>query len=152
MIRGARTVVQIIVAVAAALVLAACARGPADSAGPPPPASPTDAGAPTAAPGGDPGGTAPRAYTVDEALKAKVEGPILVTGLLIDAGKGWRLCAAIAESYPPQCGGESVSVDGLAADEFDLQQAATVRWSEDATVVGTLDGDILTVTGSASST
>jgi hypothetical protein len=152
MIRGARTVVQIVVAVAAALVLAACARGPAGSAGPSTPASPTDAGAPTAAPGGDPGGTAPRAYTVDEAVSAEVDGPILVTGLLIDAGNGWRLCATIAESYPPQCGGAFVSVDGLDAAEFDLQQAGTVRWSEDATVVGTLDGDILTVTGSAAST
>jgi hypothetical protein len=79
-----------------------------------------------------------------------VAGPILVTGLLIDAGDGWRLCAAIAESYPPQCGGESLTVEGLDPADHDLQEAAGVRWSEGVTLFGEVDGETFRVTGPAS--
>ncbi len=157
-----RAIVGIVVPAVAALMLAACAGAASpDDAEAPTAGRSADPGANTAQPGAtatdrdgtatDPGSTAPRAYTVDQALTAGVDGPILVTGLLIDAGNGWRLCEAIAESYPPQCGGASVSVDGVDPAEYDLERADGVRWSEAATVVGTLDGDTLTVTGSAAS-
>lgn len=118
--------------------------GSADSSGTPAPDEPGTAAPDSAA------GTAPRAYTLDEARAAAVDGPILVTGLLIDAGDGWRLCAAIAESYPPQCGGASVTVDNIDPADHDLQEANGVRWSERATLFGELRDDTFTVTGPAS--
>lgn len=127
----------------ALLVLAACAG--ADGPSVPEPDGPPAAGASDRT-----AGTAPRVYTLEQAQAADVDGPILVSGLLIDAGDGWRLCAAIAESYPPQCGGASVTVEGLDPADHDLDEASGVRWSEGATLFGELRGDTFTVTGSAS--
>ena len=141
-----RPIRLIVVSTAASLALAACAGAdglsPADPANPPPAGASEDTGGA--------GGTAPRAYTLEEALAADLDGPILVTGLLIDAGDGWRLCAAIAESYPPQCGGESLAVEGLDPADHDLQQAAGVQWSEGVTLFGEVDGETFRVTGPAS--
>lgn len=124
--------VRLLVLSAAALLLAACA-----GAGEPPSSDEAT-------------GTAPRAYTLDEAQAADVDGPILVTGLLIDAGDGWKLCALIAESYPPQCAGASVTVVDLDPADHDLFEANGVRWAEGATLFGVLSGDTFTVTGPAS--
>jgi len=136
---------RLLIATAASLLLVACAA--ADGMSPSDPANPPPADASDA---GGAGGTAPRAYTLEEALAADVDGPILVTGLLIDAGDGWRLCAAVAESFPPQCGGDSVTVEGLDPADHDLQDAGGVQWSEAATLFGELDGTTFTVTGPAS--
>lgn len=95
------------------------------------------------------GGTTMRVYTLGEARAAAVEGSIHVTGLLIDAGDGWRLCEVVLESYPPQCGGDSVVVEGVDPSMFPLEEQSGVRWQTDATVVGELDGDTFTITGSA---
>lgn len=100
--------------------------------------------------GGAAGGTSPRAYPVEEAIGADVDGPILVTGALIHADGAWRLCSAIAESHPPQCAGESVTVEGVDPSWFTLQEASGVQWSEDATVFGELSDMTLSATGPAS--
>lgn len=97
------------------------------------------------------GDTTMRVYSVSEARAAGGEGSLHVTGLLIDEGSGWRLCGTALESYPPQCGGESLSVDGLDPSLFPLEQEGEVRWQDGATLVGEVDGDTLTVTGSAAS-
>lgn len=134
------------VSTAAALALAGCAGSDGLSSSDPANRAPAGVSEDT----GGAGGTAPRAYTVDEALAADVDGPLLVTGLLIDAGDGWRLCALVAESHPPQCGGESVTVEGLDPADHDLQEAGGVQWSEGTTLFGELDGGTLRVTGPAS--
>ena len=60
------------------------------------------------------------------------------SGFLVDTGGAVRLCDALAESYPPQCGGDSVLVEGeLPAVEW--SEAQGVRWT-DAQV--TLRGDV----------
>ena len=41
-------------------------------------------------------------------MAAGVQGPFLVSGFLVVDGDGARLCEALAESFPPQCGGTSV--------------------------------------------
>ncbi|MDX1658460.1 MAG: hypothetical protein R3343_06540 [Nitriliruptorales bacterium] len=97
------------------------------------------------------GGTTMRVYTVDEALDEDVTNPIHVSGLLINDGSGWQLCAAVAESYPPQCGGATIAIEELDESEFTFEEADGVRWAEGATVVGDLDGETLVVTGSAAS-
>jgi hypothetical protein len=50
--------------------------------------------------------------SVSEAVSGDVSGVIAVRGFLFDDGSGWRLCDALAESFPPQCGGESVAISG----------------------------------------
>lgn len=137
--RSARLFAAVVIA---ALALAACA-GADDLT--PDPAGPPVSGASDPA-----GGTAPRVYTLEEAIAADPEGPILVTGMLIDSGDGWQLCSLAAESYPPQCGGEMVTVEGVDPAEFDLEEANGVRWQQGATLYGELDGDTFTVTGPAS--
>lgn len=87
-------------------------------------------------PGDEPG------FSVAEAL---THGPtddlVMVTGaLFVDADGTVRLCDAIAESFPPQCGGDRIVVEGLdLADVPDLQEENGVRWAESATLFGSVE-------------
>lgn len=116
------------------VLLAACA-APGDSDGP------TDDGAPVlviadGGPGDGPG------LTVAEAL---THGPtddlVTVTGALFVGADGTvRLCDAIAESFPPQCGGDRIVVEGLDLDDIDdIQEENDVRWSESITLFGSVE-------------
>jgi hypothetical protein len=87
-------------------------------------------------PGSGPG------MSVAEAL---THGPtddlVTVTGaLFVDADGTIWLCDAIAESFPPQCGGERIVVTGLdLADVPDLQEENGVQWAESATLFGSVE-------------
>jgi hypothetical protein len=63
---------------------------------------------------------------------------VLVNGsLFIDPDGVVRLCSAIAESFPPQCGGERLRVIGLDPSSVpDLEEENGVRWAEHAQVYG----------------
>ena len=141
----------VIAAVVAVLALAACGGADVADDTASPTAPPGDQGTDGATGGGVAGGTAPRAYELAEALSATIEGPLLVTGLLIDDGSGWRLCGAIAESYPPQCAGEAVDVEDIDPAWYDLQEEGDVRWMESATVFGELTDGVLTAVGDPAS-
>ena len=116
------------------VLLAACAaQGDPDD--------PTDGAAPVlviadGAPGDGPG------LTVAEAL---THGPtddlVTVTGaLFVDADGTVRLCDAIAESFPPQCGGDRIVVQGLDLDDIDgIQEEDDVRWAESITLFGSVE-------------
>ncbi len=106
---------------------------------------------------GDDGGSAApapgEALSVEEALASTLAGPLLVQGyILAHDGEPVRLCDVLAESYPPQCGGASLVVEGLDLDavegltrtaEPDLAQAA---WSEDpVSVLGEVADGVLTI-------
>jgi hypothetical protein len=116
------------------LIAAACTGG-TDGGTPPPGDAPVlviaDGG-----PGAGPG------LTVAEAL---THGPtddlVTVTGaLFVDADGTVRLCDAIAESFPPQCGGDRIVVTGLDLDDVpDLQEEDGVRWAESATLFGSVE-------------
>ena len=117
------------------VLLAACA-APGDSD------DPTDDGAPPVlviadgGPGDGPG------LTVAEAL---THGPtddlVTVTGaLFVDADGTVRLCDAIAESFPPQCGGDRIVVEGLDLNDIDdIQEENDVRWAESITLFGSVE-------------
>lgn len=94
------------------------------------------------------GGSTMRVHTVGEARSADADGSLHVVGLLIDDGSGWQLCEEVLESYPPQCGGQTLTVEGLDPEQVPLEESGGVRWQTEATVVGEVDGDTLTVTGS----
>jgi hypothetical protein len=102
------------VAAAAALALAACGgTEPAGGAEPPPP------------PAGQP--AEPVAMTIAEALEAPAGTPVVVEGFVVAAdGSPAHLCSSLAESYPPQCGGPSLVVEGL-----DLESVEGLRRAEE---------------------
>ncbi len=126
------------------LLLAACS-APADPDDPTddndsPPASTPSGGAPVlviadGSPGDGPG------LTVAEALtNGPTDDLVTVTGaMFVDADGTVRLCDAIAESFPPQCGGDRIVVEGLDLDDVaGIQEENDVRWAEsvDALWVG----------------
>ena len=77
--------------------------------------------------------------TVRDALDAG-DAAVLVSGsLFVDSEGGVLLCEAIAESFPPQCGGERLRVVGLDLEALDLEEANGVRWMESIDVAGTVN-------------
>ncbi len=93
----------------------------------------TDATAGAGTPAGDP-------LTVEQALAHRGDEPVAVRGMAYDGGDGVvRLCAAILESFPPQCGGDHLGVtdaDALIGQlEVALQVEGDVAWSPGEVVV-----------------
>ena len=87
-------------------------------------------------PGDEPG------LTVAQALgHGPTDDIVLVSGaLFVDADGTVRLCDAIAESFPPQCGGERIVVEGLDLRSVaGLQEANGVRWADAVTLLGSVE-------------
>jgi hypothetical protein len=95
----------------------------------------------------DSAGPGNAAITVKQALTAKPSEPVRVRGALIVSGGTARLCYAILESYPPQCGGPSLVVGGLELDTVgELTSASGVTWSDrEVKLRGTVNDGTLTV-------
>ncbi|MCP3423066.1 hypothetical protein [Nocardioides pinisoli] len=95
----------------------------------------------------DPSGSAAAAdASSGEAPRPVPDGEVRTSGLVmvIDDGDGPEMClGAIAESYPPQCGGPAL-VDFDWGD-VGSEQASGVRWGSYA-LTGTFDGETFTVT------
>ncbi|GAA5109241.1 hypothetical protein GCM10023339_09090 [Alloalcanivorax gelatiniphagus] len=91
-------------------------------------------------------GDAASAAPASQAPTPVPDGEVRTSGLVtvLDDGDGPQLClGAVAESYPPQCGGPAVA-------DFDWgdvgsEEAAGVRWGSYA-LTGTFDGTTFTVT------
>jgi hypothetical protein len=121
------------------LVLAACTAGQSPDDSPPPTTEPGDEWTLVVA---DDAAVDGPGISVAEALThGPTDDMVLVTGaLFIDADGTVQLCDAIAESFPPQCGGERLAVTGLdPADVPDLQDANGVRWAEGVTLFGSVE-------------
>ncbi|WP_439937001.1 hypothetical protein ACS3YM_13785 [Nocardia sp. N13] len=76
------------------------------------------------------------------------DGPVSTHGLVtvLDDGDGPEMClGAVAESYPPQCGGPEL--DGFDFGDVGAESAAGVTWGSYA-LIGTFDGTTFTVTDS----
>jgi hypothetical protein len=95
--------------------------------------------------GSDTAASPERFLTVQQAVDA--EGPVRVRGTLIANAEGVRLCSAILESHPPQCGKPSLSVRGLdLVGVSNMEQAKGVGWtSREVTLEGTVDDGVLTI-------
>lgn len=70
------------------------------------------------------------AISVAELLATSPEERVYVTGLLFDDGSGVRLCGVLAESFPPQCVGESVVLSNVDLIDTEYTQEAGVRWTD----------------------
>ncbi|WP_134767241.1 hypothetical protein [Nocardioides sp. 1609] len=119
----------------AALVLALTACG--DDGGPTTAADRAGGGAA----GG--GATAPRPAATPAAA-----GPVRSRSLatVMDTGAGAELCLGpVAESYPPQCGGPTISNWDWSKQRGTFDEQGDVRWGTYA-VTGTWDGTAFTVT------
>ena len=126
-----------LLAVVLAFAAAACGGGGSDAAPAP------SAGSPI--PGGG--------LAIEEAIASTLEGPLMVKGYLVaPEGGPVRLCSALLESYPPQCGDPSLVVEGLdlatvegltATSEPDLAQ---VTWSDaEISILGDVEDGVITV-------
>jgi hypothetical protein len=96
--------------------------------------------------GGDDGPLTP-------AEAADASGEVTVEGVLIAIeGDPVRMCSAILESYPPQCGQPSLEIRGLDLDSLDLgstrpdDDVTAARWSDrPVRVTGTVENGVLVV-------
>lgn len=74
------------------------------------------------------------------------DGPVRTHGLVtvLDSGNGPELClGAVAESYPPQCGGPAVA--DFEWGDVGVEEVSGVKWGSYA-VTGTFDGTTFTAT------
>ena len=91
--------------------------------------------------------------SVSEALTTGATGVIAVQGFLVDDGTGARLCEALAESYPPQCGGASILVTGYEdVITVPLGTEQGVTWTDESvSLFGEVTGGTLVVSPATSS-
>jgi hypothetical protein len=81
---------------------------------------------------------------VQEAIDSDLDGPLMVKGFVVQTGDEVRLCSALAESFPPQCGGPSLAVEGPV--DADFAEEGDVRWTErEVSLLGDVEGDVLRV-------
>ena len=113
------------------LVLAAC--GGDDETAPtftPIQTAPPPAGVP--APGGG--------LSVQEAIDSDLDGPLMVRGYVIEREGVLRLCSAILESNPPQCGEPSLRIEG------DVERPAR---DEQVSLLGDVEDGVIRVSGTS---
>jgi hypothetical protein len=82
------------------------------------------------------GGSGPEEpLSVGEAIERGSDEPQQVSGYVIERNGVPRLCEAILESFPPQCGEPSLRLVGNVA----------ARPEEHVTLLGTIDGELFRV-------
>ena len=87
--------------------------------------------------------------SIEEALESDSSEPLLVNGNLLVTDGQARLCSALAESFPPQCGGASLLVTGLDVAQVEgLIMEGDVMWTDRPTqLAGVVSDGILTASG-----
>ena len=91
--------------------------------------------------------------SVTEALDSTLAGPLLVNGFIVTTPDGLvYLAELLAESFPPQPGGDRLIVEGLDLDAFaGLTSAQGITWSDESVqVLGIVADGIITVSATAS--
>lgn len=85
--------------------------------------------------------------SVADAIASDTGGVMAITGFIVENDTGARICDALAESFPPQCGGASLSISSLeAVDPEDLRTEQGVTWTDQpVTVLGDIVDDRLMV-------
>ena len=116
------------------LLLAACAGTPTTSV-------PPDGGDPVLVIADGEGGMGQGMSVADALGHQAADDLVLVSGaLFVDANGTVWLCDAIAESFPPQCGGERIEVQGVDLATIEgLQEESGVQWAESVTLFGSVE-------------
>ena len=99
----------------------------------------TGGGAAVGAPAPDGG------LSVRDAIASDLDGPLMVRGYVISRRGEYRLCEAILESEPPQCGEPSLRVEGV--DPTELRELSEAR--APVSLLGDVEGDVLRVSETA---
>jgi hypothetical protein len=76
-----------------------------------------------------------RGLSVADVLATPIDGGFAMEAFYVDDGAGPRLCDALLESYPPQCGGDSIPLELSGRVIEGLDQEGTVTWSNLPVVV-----------------
>ncbi len=121
-----------------AVALVAACDSPADE--------PTPGGVGTPANGGTSIGMGP-GISIADALASNSDQPLLVNGAIVATAQDTRLCDVLMESYPPQCGGDYLIVEGLDLSTIEnLQEASGVSWTDSPfQLLGTVENGVITV-------
>lgn len=87
--------------------------------------------------------------SIEEALETDSDEPLLVNGNLLVLNGEAKLCSALAESFPPQCGGASLHITGLDLAQVEgLIVEGDVMWTDrPIQLAGVVSDGILTVSG-----
>jgi hypothetical protein len=87
------------------------------------------------------------ALSITDALSYQGSERIAVAGFVVRTQDASRLCDALAESYPPQCAGESIEITNPeATDALPLIEEGDVQWSrERVTVIATVTSEGITI-------
>lgn len=123
----------------AAIILATALAGCADAGAPPASTAPSREPVLVIADGEPDVGSG---LSVAQALTHQATDDLVtVSGtLFVQADGTVLLCDAIAESFPPQCGGDRMLVQGLDLDTIaDLQTEGDVSWAEGVTLFGSVE-------------
>jgi hypothetical protein len=85
--------------------------------------------------------------SVSEAIAYEGSQAVAVHGYVVRTSESAQLCEALAESYPPQCGGANlILVNPDATDNLPLLEDGNVQWSPDVVIlIGTVTGTELTI-------
>jgi hypothetical protein len=85
--------------------------------------------------------------TIPEAIRYQGDQVVAVQGFIIRDEQSDALCESLAESYPPQCGGASLTiVNSEVIDDMALIEAGEVQWSETyVTIFGYISDGNLTI-------
>lgn len=89
--------------------------------------------------------------SIEEAMASDLDGALLVNGNLLAQDGEVRFCSALAESFPPQCSGASLRVEGLKLEEVDgLVTEGEVSWTDrPIQLLGDVEEDTLVVSTTA---
>jgi hypothetical protein len=91
-----------------------------------------------------------RSYSVEEAVEQRPTGVIQVEGFIVSQDGHTRLCSALLESYPPQCGAPSLHLPAAPLQGDATKSADGTTWTEDERrILGSLTGDTLRSVGCA---
>lgn len=85
--------------------------------------------------------------SIAEALAYEGSEVIAVQGFVVRVGDSAKLCDALAESFPPQCGGDSVDIlNPDATTGFTLVEEGSTQWSpEPVTMLGSISAEGFTI-------
>jgi hypothetical protein len=90
--------------------------------------------------------------TIHDAIAYQGDQPVAVSGFVVRTAGSDLFCEVLAESFPPQCGGERLSIANAdALNAFALVEEGEVQWSENTIVVlGRIADGVLTIDSNVS--
>lgn len=90
--------------------------------------------------------------TIPDAVAYEGNEVVAVSGFVVRTAGSDLLCEVLADSFPPQCGGEKLTIaNPEALNAFPLVEEGEVQWSENAIIVlGRIAEGVLTIDSNVS--